>query len=106
MAMRNVFLTVVAMAMLLLPHDAEAGSYRRILIARGEVTGDIVSNYFGSENATCFLVPLFDFATNERVGNLFDCLGDITPDPFCQGGSNVTSTFNFTVDSNEIIFRA
>ena len=106
MAIKECFISVAVMAMLLLPHTAaETGSYRRIVVARGEVTGELVSGYFGIVNASCFLVPLFDFATNERIGYLYDCLSDLTNDPNCVGGSNVTSTFNFTIGDDEVVFR-
>lgn len=106
MAIRECSIVAVVMAMLLLPHTAaQTGSYRRIVVARGEVTGSLVTGYFGIVNTPCFLVPLFDFATNERIGVLYDCLSELTVDPNCVGGSNVTSIFNFTINEEEVVFR-
>ena len=103
MAVNNCFLAAVTVLFLL--HIAEAGSYRRIVLARGEVTGDIVPNYFGALNATCYDVPLYDFATTESIGRVFDCGSDFIPSPTCDGGGNVTTTFNFTIGPDSIVYR-
>ena len=105
MAVIKCFLAAAAIALLLLPRVAEAGSYRRIVLAYGEVTGEIVPDYFGASNAACYDVPLFDFATMESIGRIYDCGSDFIPSPTCVGGGNVTTTFNFTIGTDSIVYR-
>ena len=104
MAKFTCFVAVLVTAMLL-AGGAEAGNYRRILLAYGEVTGYAVNNHFG-QNATCYDIPMYDFPTNVLVGTAQDCLSGIIPDTNCTMGMSLTATTNFSIGTDSFVNRA
>lgn len=91
-------LILAAAAILLVAHKAEAGAYRRIVIARGNVTGT-----FTGSGDLCYDIPLFDFATNESVGRLVYCFIETNSDPDCPS-VNITTTADMTIDADRLVF--
>ena len=95
----------VLVAATLLASGAEAGNYRRIFLAYGEVTGYMVNNFFGL-NATCYDIPLYDFPTNLLVGTAKDCLSDVMVDANCTMGMSLTAATNFSIGADSFVNRA
>ena len=89
---------LVAMAFIgMLPLGANAGSYRRPVIATGTVAYQPNQTVFNL-SGTCYDIPLFDFCTNTRIGTARDCLHDSVADPDCAGGMNLTTTTTFIIE--------
>ena len=89
---------LVAMAFIgMLPLGANAGSYRRPVIATGTVAYQPNLTVFNL-SGTCYDIPLFDFCTNTRIGTARDCLHDSVADPDCAGGMNLTTTTTFIIE--------
>ena len=95
------FAAVLVTAMLL-AGGAEAGYYRRILLAYGEVMGYAAIGL----NATCFNVPLYDYPTNVLVGTIQDCHSEMVEDANCTMGLRVISTLNFSIGADSFVYRA
>ena len=94
----------VLVAAILLSRGAEAGNYRRILLINGEVTGYAVNDHFGV-NASCYDVPMCDFATDRLVGTAQCCLTDVMADDNCTMGLSLTATTNFTIGTDSFVNR-
>jgi len=78
----------------MLPLGANAGSYRRPVIATGTVAYQPNLTVFNL-SGTCYDIPLFDLCTSERIGSAYDCVSNVVRVPDCTGGANVTVTTIF-----------
>lgn len=104
------FITVAVAATLLLcsgveaGHGGDHGGYRRIIITRGSAMPKPMT-YYGRE-ATCFDIPLYDFAVGELIGDVLGCMSDKKPDPDCPMGFNATLTINYTIGDDSFVYRS
>ena len=76
---------IILLASVLL-HGVNAGSYRRVVEARGTVTVEQNQTVYGILS-DCYDVPLFDLCTRERIGSAYDCVSNVVPASDCTGGT-------------------
>ena len=98
----NPLLIVLASVLL---HGVNAGSYRRIIEARGTATVEQNQTVYGILS-DCYDIPLFDLCTRERIGSAYDCVSNAVPAPDCTGSANLTVTTIFTIGSSTLVTRS
>jgi len=102
---RKSIMAVLLMAASLLLHGVNAGSYRRVVEARGTATVERNQRVYRILS-DCYDIPLFDLCTSERIGSAYDCVSNVVPVPDCTGGANLTVTTIFSIGSSTLVTRS